>query len=166
MGVLLFKVVVYRLEELAVIARLHILRERHDPTAYHTQVLSVVDGQRIPIGQGLALHYSLVLLLLVCRNTILIQTQIVIQMGSRRVYLLVAEICISFAPVLIDGVYGLILDLVNPSVLSSASTSIPRRSSRYFSPNSTEKFFRSFPRRRRAGRASTYEKYRWYWESS
>ena len=104
MGVLLFKVVVYRLEELAVIARLHILGERHDPTAHHTQVLSVVDGQRIPIGQGLALHYSLILLLLVCRNTILIQTQVIIQMCSGRVYLLIAEICISFAPVLIDGV--------------------------------------------------------------
>ena len=104
MGVLLFKVVVYRLEELAVIARLHILGERHDPTAHHPQVLSVIDGQRIPVGQGLTLHYSLVLLLLVCRNTILIQTQIVIQMCSGRVYLLVAEICISFAPVLIDGV--------------------------------------------------------------
>ena len=104
MGVLLFEVVVYRLEELAVIARLHILRERHDPTAHHPQILSIIDGQRIPLGQCLALHYSLVLLLLVCRNTILIQTQIVIQMGSGCVYLLVAEICISFAPVLIDGV--------------------------------------------------------------
>ena len=104
MGVLLFEVVVYRLEELAVIARLHILRERHDPTAHHPQILSIIDGQRIPLGQGPALHYSLVLLLLVGGDTILIQTQIVIQMGSGCVYLLVAEICISFAPVLIDGV--------------------------------------------------------------
>ena len=104
MGVLLFKVVVYRLEELAVIARLHILRERHDPTAHHPQILSIIDGQRIPLGQCLALHYSLVLLLLVGGDTIFIQTQIVIQMGAGRVYLLVAEICISFVPVLVNGV--------------------------------------------------------------
>ena len=96
MGVLLFEVVVYRLEELAVIARLHILRERHDPTAHHPQILSIIDGQRIPLGQCLALHYSLVLLLLVGGDTIFIQTQIVIQMCAGRVYLLVAEICISF----------------------------------------------------------------------
>ena len=55
MGVLLFEVVVYRLEELAVIACLHILRECHDPTAHHPQILSIIDGQRIPLGQGLAL---------------------------------------------------------------------------------------------------------------
>ena len=74
MGVLHFKMVVYRLEELVLIARLHILRERHDPATHHPQVLSVVDDQRMPIRQGLALHYSLVLALLVCRNAIFIQT--------------------------------------------------------------------------------------------
>ena len=47
MGVLLFEVVVYRLKELAVIARLHILRERHDPTAHHPQILSIILRLRL-----------------------------------------------------------------------------------------------------------------------
>ena len=104
MGILLFEMVVDCLEKFPVVSLLHIFGHCYDPTADHPQILTVIDGQRITIGQCVPSHDSLILPLLICRNSIFIQAKIVIQMGSGRINLLITEIYISFAPILIERI--------------------------------------------------------------